>query len=174
MPFTVQRAVYDPVLAYVQVALEVGNICPFPQLIDTEVAAVVLHDTFDESGTVPERGDIVIELQAGDVTGMISITAGSVLFEVITSFGLDTVAVLVRYVVEEVTRTGTVIVGNDAPIASASVRLQLNEVDQLDPVQDQPAPLGVAVRLTQAGSGSVTVVSELTSAHDPTFLTSIV
>lgn len=121
------------------------------------------------------RAPLIVELQTGGSnTGRIRITAGSVLLAVRTSFGLLTSAVFVRNVLLEVTRTGTVIVGNEAPIASASKRVQLNMVAPLAPIQDHPGPVGLPVNVTQAGSGSVTVVVDATSAPEPAFLTSIV
>jgi hypothetical protein len=143
-------------------------------LIETVVAAVVLHDTLEVSGIFPLSGLTVIELHAGVDTGTIRITAGSVLFEVMTSFGFESSAVLVRYVVEDETLTGTLIVGNEAPIARVCVRVQTNEVDPFAPEHVHPAPVGVAVSVTPAGSGSLTVVVEFTSPPEPTFLISIV
>lgn len=118
---------------------------------------------------------LTVELQTGgSSTGRIRITAGSVLLAVRTSFGLATSAVFVKNVLLDVTRTGTVIVGNEAPIASPSKRVQLNIVDPLAPIQDHPDPVGLPVNVTQAGSGSVIVVADATSAPEPAFLTSIV
>ena len=94
------------------------------------------------------------------------------LLAVSTSFGFVTSAVLVKNVLLEVTRTGTVISGNEAPIARLSRRLQLNVVDQLAPIQVQPFPVGFPVKVTPAGSGSTIVVTELVSPPDPAFFTS--
>jgi hypothetical protein len=118
--------------------------------------------------------DIVLLQTGGSIVGTIWITAGSVLFEVITSFGFVSSAVFVRNVGAETTRTGTVIVGKEAPTARGSVRLQLNIVEPFAPVQVHPGPVGVLVRLTPAGSGSLTVVVEFRSAPEPTFRISIV
>ena len=71
-------------------------------------------------------------------------------------------------------RTGTVIVGNDAPVASASVLVQENETPPLIPLQVQPVPTGFAVRVIPAGNGSFTVVVDRLSDPEPTFLISIV
>jgi hypothetical protein len=109
-----------------------------------------------------------------EADGIICITAGSVLLAVITSLGLDNSAVLVRNVLLDDTLTATAIVGNDAPIASASVRVQVNEVDPLAPVHNHHAPTGVAVNVTHAGRGSMIVVVELTRFPEPAFRVSIV
>ncbi len=106
--------------------------------------------------------------------GIICITAGSVLLAVITSLGLDNSAVLVRKVLLDDTLTATAMVGNDAPIASASVRVQVNEVDPLAPLHNHHAPTGVAVNVTHAGRGSMIVVVELTRFPEPAFRVSIV
>ncbi len=74
-----------------------------------------------------------------------------------------------RYVLEDVTSTGTIIVGNDAPTTRELVREQVNEVEPLLPVHDHHAPVGVEVNVTPAGNGSVTVVVELVRFPEPTF-----
>lgn len=118
---------------------------------------------------------LIVELHSGgNGTGIIRITAGSVLFAVNTSFGLLTSAVLVKNVLLEVTRTGTVIVGKLAPGASTSDRVHPNEIDQLAPLHVQPIPVGTPISVTPAGSGSLTVVRDATSHPVPTFVTFIV
>jgi hypothetical protein len=66
------------------------------------------------------------------------------------------------------------IVGNDAPTARGSVLVQENEIAPVAPLHIQPVPAGVAVRVIPAGNGSFTVVVEILSAPEPTFLISTV
>lgn len=117
---------------------------------------------------------IVVLQSGGRSVGIIWITAGSVLFAVRTSSGFESSVVFVRYVVDDVTLTGTVIVGNDAPIANVSVRVQANATDPLAPLHIHHAPVGVAVSVIPAGNGSLTVVVEIFNIPEPTFWIAIV
>jgi hypothetical protein len=117
---------------------------------------------------------LTVVLQSGGRrAGIIRITAGSVLFAVRTSSGFESSAVFVRNVLDDVTLTGTVIDGNDAPIANASVRVQVNATDPFAPLHIHHAPVGVAVSVIPAGNGSLTVVVELFNIPEPTFFSSI-
>ena len=91
----------------------------------------------------------------------------------IVSFKFDTSAVFVKNVEGEFTTTDTLIAGKLPPLVRLSDRVQIKLVAQALPEQLHPVPLGVVVRVTPLGSGSVTTVLDDGRSQFPTFLTMI-
>lgn len=172
VPFTVHFGTNVLTVVYVHIAVDVLNVCPFPQSIATVVAFVTLHDTLEVRGIFPLIGFTEIELHAGGrLGGGTTITHGSVVGHTgVPHPGLETEAILVMTPLIAVTLMGRVIFGKNV---FAPIEATLVHTIEVVPVHIHPGADIGPTSTTPVGKTSVTVVVPVVGSGHSFFTLSI-